>query len=99
MWGRCKTSGLETSELLPGAEEIFGFGEVDILEKSDGQWTPNQFPHKSPQQRDPGKLALRKSYTDRHVPAQPLLEVVFPRVGVPAARLTIGCLSVRQEVG
>lgn len=31
LWGWCETSGLETSELSPGAEEMFGFGEVGIL--------------------------------------------------------------------
>lgn len=32
-------------------EEILSFGEVGILEKSDGLLTPDQFPHKSRQQK------------------------------------------------
>lgn len=36
---------------LQAPEEILTFGKVGILPKSDGQLTPNQFPHKSSQQK------------------------------------------------
>lgn len=49
--GDCCGGGAKLLGFLQVPEKMLGF-EVGILEKSDGQLTPNQFLPKSPQQRD-----------------------------------------------
>lgn len=91
--GWCETPGSEASGLSPGARGN-GFGEVGILEKSDGKHSKPVSPYVTPAELQAGQ-ACPKYYAHTA-----LLEVVVPSVGIPhPGSEWVVCLLAGQGVG